>query len=60
METLASYGDCIATTEPDNRPSSATSKLRKLAKSGVVTLVTATREVDGSHAAVLATLLKSR
>jgi uncharacterized protein YeaO (DUF488 family) len=35
-------------------------ELRKLTKRGVVTLVTATREVDGSHAAVLAKLLKSR
>jgi uncharacterized protein YeaO (DUF488 family) len=32
-------------------------ELRKLTKRGVVTLVTATREVQGSHAAVLATLL---
>jgi uncharacterized protein YeaO (DUF488 family) len=38
----------------------ALEELRKLAKRGVVTVVTATREVDGSHAAVLATLLKSR
>jgi uncharacterized protein YeaO (DUF488 family) len=35
-------------------------ELRKLTKRRVVTLVTATREVDGSHAAVLAKLLKSR
>jgi uncharacterized protein YeaO (DUF488 family) len=32
-------------------------ELRKLTKSGVVTLVTATRDVQGSHAAVLAALL---
>lgn len=32
-------------------------ELRKLARRGVVTLVTATREVDVSHAAVLAKLL---
>jgi uncharacterized protein YeaO (DUF488 family) len=32
-------------------------ELRHLAKRGVVTLVTATREVEGSHAAVLATVL---
>jgi uncharacterized protein YeaO (DUF488 family) len=38
----------------------ALEELRKLTKRGVVTLVTATREVGGSHAAVLATLLKSR
>ena len=35
----------------------ALAELRRLAKRGVVTLVTAVREVDGSHAAVLATLL---
>ena len=40
--------------------SPALEQLRKLTKRGVVTLVTATREVDGSHAAVLAKLLKSR
>ena len=34
--------------------------LRKLTKRGVVTLVTATREVEFSHAAVLAKLLKGR
>jgi uncharacterized protein YeaO (DUF488 family) len=32
-------------------------ELRELTKRGVVTLVTATRAVEGSHAAVLATLL---
>ena len=40
--------------------SPALEELRKLTKRGVVTLVTATREVDGSHAAVLAQLLKGR
>jgi uncharacterized protein YeaO (DUF488 family) len=38
--------------------SGALAELRQLAKRGVVTLVTATREVDGSHAAVLAKLLR--
>ncbi|BBY21876.1 DUF488 domain-containing protein [Mycobacterium stomatepiae] len=33
-------------------------ELRKLTEHGVVTLVSATRELDGSHAAVLAKLLK--
>jgi uncharacterized protein YeaO (DUF488 family) len=37
--------------------SEALDELRKLTKSGVVTLVTATRDVQGSHAAVLAALL---
>jgi uncharacterized protein YeaO (DUF488 family) len=35
-------------------------ELGELTKRGVVTLVTATREVEGSHAAVLAKLLKGR
>jgi uncharacterized protein YeaO (DUF488 family) len=38
--------------------SAALDELRRLTKSGVVTLVTATRHVDGSHAAVLATVLE--
>jgi uncharacterized protein YeaO (DUF488 family) len=37
--------------------SEALHELRKLTKRGVVTLVTATRSVAGSHAEVLATLL---
>ena len=37
--------------------SQALDELRKLTKSGVVTLTTATRHVEGSHAAVLAALL---
>jgi uncharacterized protein YeaO (DUF488 family) len=41
------------------RDSSALEELRKLAERGVVTLVTATRDVDISQAAVLAKLLKS-
>lgn len=42
------------------RDSPALAELRKLAKRGVVTLVTATREVEGSQAAVLAEILKNR
>ena len=38
--------------------SPALQELHQLAKRGVVTLVTATREVAGSHAAVLAKLLE--
>ncbi|GBG36565.1 DUF488 domain-containing protein [Mycobacterium montefiorense] len=38
----------------------ALDELRELAKREVVTLVTATREVEASHAAVLAKLLKGR
>jgi uncharacterized protein YeaO (DUF488 family) len=40
--------------------SPALDELGELAKRGVITLVTATREVEGSHAAVLAKLLKTR
>jgi uncharacterized protein YeaO (DUF488 family) len=40
--------------------SPALEELRKLTKRGVVTLVTAVRHVEGSHAAVLAKLLKGR
>ena len=40
--------------------SPALDELRQLTTRGVVTLVTAAREVEGSHAAVLAKLLKSR
>lgn len=38
----------------------ALEELRNLAKQGPVTLVTATRDLDGSQAAVLAGLLKTR
>ena len=34
--------------------------LHELTKRGIVTLVTATRDVEGSHVAVLATLLRER
>src|SRR5271169_6383374 len=40
--------------------SEALDELRRLTESDVVTLVTATRVVQGSHAAVLATLLRGR
>jgi uncharacterized protein YeaO (DUF488 family) len=39
--------------------SEALDELRKLTRRGAVTLVTATRDVDGSHVAVLAALLKT-
>lgn len=38
--------------------SEALGELRKLTREGVVTLVTATRDLQGSQAAVLATLLR--
>ena len=40
--------------------SPALEELRTLTKRGAVTLVTATRQVEGSHAAVLAKLLSGR
>jgi uncharacterized protein YeaO (DUF488 family) len=46
--------------EAELRDSPALEELRKLTKRGVVTLVTATRDLDISQAAVLAKLLKSR
>ncbi len=46
--------------EAELSDSVALDELRKLTKRGVVTLVTAVREVEGSHAAVLAKLMKDR
>ena len=45
-------------SEPE--AASALNELRKLAADGPITLVTATRDVDGSHAAVLADLLSGK
>ena len=44
--------------EAELTDNTALQELRKLTQHGVVTLVTATRDVDGSHAAVLAKLLR--
>ena len=52
------FDEFAARYEAELSGSPALAELRKLTKRGVVTLVTATREVDGSHAAVLAKLLK--
>ena len=46
--------------EAELRDSPALDELRQLSRRSVVTLVTATRELDISQAAVLAKLLKSR
>ncbi len=54
------FDEFAARYEGELRDNAAFAELRELTKRGVVTLVTATREVDGSHAAVLAKLLKSR
>ncbi len=56
---LARFDEFASRYADELHDSPALAELRKLAKRGVVTLVTATREVDGSHAAVLAKLLKS-
>ena len=54
------FDEFAARYEQELHDSAELEELRKLTKHGVVTLVTAAREVDGSHAAVLAKLLKSR
>jgi uncharacterized protein YeaO (DUF488 family) len=52
------FDEFAARYQKELQGSEALDELRKLAKQGVVTLVTATRDVQGSHVAVLATLLK--
>ncbi|MGO9382270.1 MAG: DUF488 domain-containing protein [Mycobacterium sp.] len=54
------FDEFAARYKEELRDSAALEELRKLTKRGVVTLVTATRDLDGSHVAVLAKLLKSR
>ncbi len=54
------FGEFAARYEAELSGSPALEELRKMTKRGVVTLVTATRQVDGSHAAVLAKLLKGK
>lgn len=54
------FDQFVARYRTELQGSEALDELRKLTKSGVVTLVTATRHVEGSHAAVLATLLRGR
>jgi uncharacterized protein YeaO (DUF488 family) len=51
------FDEFVARYREELQDSAALDELRKLTKSGVVTLVTATRDVEGSHAAVLSTLL---
>jgi uncharacterized protein YeaO (DUF488 family) len=52
------FDEFAARYQNELQSSDALDELRKLTKRGVVTLVTATRDVQGSHAAVLVTLLK--
>ena len=54
------FDEFVVRYEEELHDSPALAELRKLTERGVVTLVTATREVDGSHAAVLAKLLNRR
>ena len=51
------FDEFTARYEKELQGGEAFDELRMLAKQGVVTLVTATRDVQRSHAAVLATLL---
>src|SRR6516164_1527794 len=51
------FDEFVARYREELQGSAALDELRKLTKRGVVTLVTATRDVEGSHVAVLATLL---
>ncbi|SOJ54024.1 hypothetical protein MSIMFB_01521 [Mycobacterium simulans] len=51
------FDEFAARYEAELAGSPALDELRELAKRGVVTLVTATRQLDASHAAVLARLL---
>jgi uncharacterized protein YeaO (DUF488 family) len=54
------FDEFAARYEAELSGNSALDELGRLAERGVVTLVTATREVEGSHAAVLAKLLKGQ
>jgi uncharacterized protein YeaO (DUF488 family) len=54
------FDQFAARYEAELSGSPALEELRRLTKRGVVTLVTSTREVEISHAAVLARLLKGR
>ncbi|WP_439330762.1 DUF488 domain-containing protein [Mycobacterium scrofulaceum] len=54
------FDDFASRYQAELRGSPALEEVRELAKRGVVTLVTATRAVDISQAAVLAKLLKGR
>jgi uncharacterized protein YeaO (DUF488 family) len=52
------FDEFAARYQKELQGNEALDELRKLAKHGIVTLVTATRHVEGSHVAVLVTLLK--
>jgi uncharacterized protein YeaO (DUF488 family) len=52
------FDDFAARYREELQDNETLNELRKLTKRGVVTLVTATRDAEGSHVAVLATLLR--
>jgi uncharacterized protein YeaO (DUF488 family) len=54
------FDEFAARYEAELTGSAALEELRRLSKQAIVTLVTASRYVDGSHATVLAKLLESR
>ena len=54
------FDEFAARYEAELAGNPALDELRRLTKRGVVTLVTATREIEGSHVAVLATMLRKR
>jgi uncharacterized protein YeaO (DUF488 family) len=54
------FAEFASRYEAELHGSPALEELHKLTKRATVTLVTATRQVEGSHAAVLAKLLKNR
>lgn len=57
---LERFDDFATRYEAELAGNPALEELRQLSKQGVVTLVTASRHVEGSHATVLMKLLKSR
>ena len=54
------FDEFVSRYEAELSDNTALDELRKLTQRGVVTLVSATRDLDGSHAAVLAKLLEGR
>ena len=54
------FDEFVSRYEAELSDNAALDELRKLTQRGVVTLVTATRDLNGSHAAVLAKLLNDR
>jgi uncharacterized protein YeaO (DUF488 family) len=57
---LERFDDFAKRYEAELAGNPALEELRQLSKQGIVTLVTASRHVEGSHATVLTKLLKNR